>query len=276
MSPFGINGFNYYTELSHRIAFLLFTDGRSEAETLAEKVRVLCWILTAPQFLDHRARQVKDTWGKRCNVILFMSSVKNDSFPTVGLNVSEGRRHLIAKTMSAFRYVYENYFHEADWFMKADDDTYVIVENLRYFLSGEDPDEPVYFGQHFKAVIKNWGFLSGGAGYIISKAALRLFGEKNSVCPKDGGGEDVAFSLCMKKLGVRLGNSTDVLGRSRFHCFDPASHVSGNYRRWYLHYDIHGAKKVSANLLAELAYRYCQLPFTVYRSMSFSDTHSAT
>ena len=52
--------------------------------------------------------------------------MKNDSFPTVGLNISEGREHLTGKTMQAFRYVYENYFDKADWFMKADDDTYVI------------------------------------------------------------------------------------------------------------------------------------------------------
>ena len=54
-----------------------------------------------------------------------MSSVKNDSFPTIGLNVSEGRGHLTAKSMLAFRHVYENYFDKADWFMKADDDTYL-------------------------------------------------------------------------------------------------------------------------------------------------------
>ena len=34
--------------------------------------------------------------------------------------------------------------------MKADDDTYVIIESLRYFLSNEDTNEPVYFGPWFK------------------------------------------------------------------------------------------------------------------------------
>ena len=127
---------------------------------LAGKVRVLCWIMTSPQNLDKKAQHVKSTWGKRCNILLFISSVTNDSFPTIGLNVSEGREHLTAKTMLAFRYVYENYYDKADWFMKADDDTYVIVENLRYFLSGEDTNAPVYFGQHFSTIVKQ-GFVSG-------------------------------------------------------------------------------------------------------------------
>ena len=214
---------------------------------LAGKVRVLCWIMTSPQNLDKKAQHVKSTWGKRCNILLFISSVTNDSFPTIGLNVSEGREHLTAKTMLAFRYVYENYYDKADWFMKADDDTYVIVENLRYLLSGEDTNAPVYFGQHFTTLVKQ-GFVSGGAGYIVSKETLRRFGEKgknSSFCSQDGGAEDVEFGKCMQKLDVRVGNSTDALGRSRFHCFTPEMHLIGGYQKWYYEYDAHGANKVS-------------------------------
>ena len=51
---------------------------------------------------------------------------------------------------AAFDYVYKHYYNDYDWFMKADDDTYVIMENLRYFLSNEDTNEPVFFGHWFK------------------------------------------------------------------------------------------------------------------------------
>ena len=33
--------------------------------------------------------------------------------------------------LQAFVHVWENYREEADWFIKADDDTYVIMENLK-------------------------------------------------------------------------------------------------------------------------------------------------
>lgn len=45
---------------------------------LSEKVRVLCWIMTSPQNHESKALAVKETWGKRCNIILFMSSEKGN------------------------------------------------------------------------------------------------------------------------------------------------------------------------------------------------------
>ena len=35
------------------------------------------------------------------------------------------------KNVQAFTYVWEKHREEADWFIKADDDTYVIMENLK-------------------------------------------------------------------------------------------------------------------------------------------------
>ena len=203
--------------------------------------------MTQPTNLEKRARHVKNTWGKRCNILLFMSSETNDTFPTVGLNVTEGRGNLLTKTNLAFHYVYEHYFDAVDWFMKADDDTYVILDNLRYFLSNENTSEPIVFGHHFNVILKQ-GFLSGGAGYVLSKEALRRYGEKGrnaSLCRKHGVAEDIYFAECMQNLGVKIGNTTDILGRSRFHCFHPERLLHGPYPDWYFKYDAHGAKMVS-------------------------------
>lgn len=44
------------------------------ARELKEKVRVLCWVMTGPSNHKTKAIHVKRTWGKRCNVLVFMSS----------------------------------------------------------------------------------------------------------------------------------------------------------------------------------------------------------
>jgi glycoprotein-N-acetylgalactosamine 3-beta-galactosyltransferase len=45
----------------------------------------------------------------------------------VALPVENGRSHLWNKTRLAMKYVYENHFKDADWFMRADDDKYVFI-----------------------------------------------------------------------------------------------------------------------------------------------------
>lgn len=200
--------------------------------------------MTAPKNLHTKAIHVKNTWGKRCNKLLFFSSESNATFPTIGLDVAEGRSHLTAKSRGAFDYIYQYHFEEADWFMKCDDDTYVILENLRYFLSNEDPNSAVFFGQRFRNFVKQ-GYPSGGAGYVLSKEALRRLATNTTVpCRKDGGSEDVEIGQCMQNLQVKLGDSTDSLGRSRFHCFHSGTHLMGLYPKWYLTNEAYGARKV--------------------------------
>lgn len=97
----------------------------SIARQLFEEVRILCWVMTYPANHQRKAIHVKKTWGKRCNKILFMSSVADPVLGTIALPVDEtkGRESLWAKTKEAFKYVYQNHLDDADWFLKADDDT---------------------------------------------------------------------------------------------------------------------------------------------------------
>lgn len=201
--------------------------------------------MTTPENLEVKAKHVKATWGRRCTVLLFISSIADDAFPAIGVDAPEGRDHLTAKTMQAFQYIYDHHYDDADWFMKTDDDTFVILENLRYLLSDYNTTEPIYFGHRFRELVAS-GYASGGAGYVISKEALKRFGTKREgLCVTDGGTEDVDFGNCMANLGVNLGNSTDALGRSRFHCFDPTLHLFGDFPDWYYKYDANGGKMVS-------------------------------
>lgn len=225
-------------------------DEDAVAQDLARRVRVLCWVMTGPKNHASKARHVAATWGRRCNVLLFMSSKKDSGLPVVALDVPEGRNNLWAKTRAAYKYVYEHHLNDADWFLKADDDTYVVVENLRYMLSTHDGNEPVYFGCRFKPFMRQ-GYMSGGAGYVLSREAVRRLvveGLPNRTrCRQDNGGaEDVEMGKCLEKTGVRAGDSRDSLGRGRFFPFVPEHHLVPNHVPkdfWYWKYVYYPARE---------------------------------
>jgi hypothetical protein len=93
------------------------------ADQLFNEVRVLCWVMTGPENHQTKAIHIKNTWGKRCNKLLFMSSQSDSDLPAIALPVEEGRNNLWDKTKSAFQYIYRNHLDDAEWILKADDDS---------------------------------------------------------------------------------------------------------------------------------------------------------
>jgi len=213
------------------------------ADQLFKEVKVLCWIMTGPQNHDSKAKHVKATWGQRCNKLIFMSSEEDEALGAVALEgVKEGRDNLWAKTKAAFKYVHKHHRGSYDYVLKADDDTYVVVENLRLLLSKYPPTQPIYFGRRFKPYVKQ-GYMSGGAGYVLTATAVDRFVEildDKSKCRADGDGhEDVEIGICLEKAGVVAGDSRDSFGRETFMPFVPEHHlIPGHIPKdmWYWNY----------------------------------------
>ena len=158
--------------------------------------RILCWIMTDPDRLD-RAIHVKETWAKHCDLALFMSSEQNDDFPTIGLKTETGKNHIGMKAKRAWVYLYSWHKKDYDYFVKTDEDSFLIVENLKQYLAKRDPEIPEFFGSRMYINVKNKTdiiYNSGGPGQVLSNKALRIlveraFGNKTHNCMPDGQGE---------------------------------------------------------------------------------------
>ncbi|CAH1786604.1 unnamed protein product, partial [Owenia fusiformis] len=238
-------------------------DNRSDNKTGDGLPRILCWIMTSPGDLMRRTRHVQNTWARHCDIDLYMSSKENKSFPTIGLNVTEGRSHISMKAKASWTYIYHNYINKADYFVKVDPDSFLIVENLKMYLSRYNPDEPSFYG-HVLNLRGNpfMKYMSGGSGLILSRESVRrlvTIGFKNfTKCMPDGEGEDWKTAHCLRIAGCIPVTSLDEKGRERFLAYHPKRYLFGNFPRTYLKADDNKAEIKGMDCCSEypVAYHY--------------------
>lgn len=236
-------------------------------QPVEKKVKIFCFILTHEKKLE-RAKIVGDTWAKKCDNFKFIlkipdnikddsiinfGMIKRDDFGGVELNnlleppgiKNDTYRKLTDKVYSAMRYIFLKYPYY-DWYLKADDDTFIFVDNLKKFLSTQNASSPVSFGHSFNRGIQ-YGYHSGGAGYVLSNEAMRRIGSSLSMnfefCPNRKF-EDLDVSTCLRKLGVVPGISQDSKGRERFHPLSIRAHYNGKFPKWLIRYSFKPPGKV--------------------------------
>lgn len=244
--------------------------------------RILCWILTFNSTENNqKTRAVEQTWAKRCDKYLIVSNGSQLEREPGGQNVlrlpieHESREQLWRKVVATNIYLYETYLQQFDWFMKADDDTYVLVESLRRFLLEETarrrprpPPPPVpraaspyekepllvYYGHRFRPFV-NQGYMSGGSGYVLSREALRRLVERGFEpnLPEcrvfDTANEDVEIGKCLEAVGVEAGDTRDSQGRETFLPLSPSFLLSDNLNLvpWYSQYNFYKPTQGSDN-----------------------------
>lgn len=226
---------------------------REKLAFLRRSTRLFCIVAVRDPY-DVKAQTVARVWGRKCDAFKFISVIPKNmtelgrgcstQFECLDLNeigdviqppgfIHDSYYRLTDKIFLAFVYMYE-YYGYFDWYLKADDDTFVFVNNLREFLHDKDPSKPVTYGYDLKSR-KVSRFHSGGAGYVLSNEAFRRLGSaltrNYSFCPNKGT-EDVDVARCLRKLDVYPDTSVDQLGRERFHAMSLHRAYMGNFPAW--------------------------------------------
>lgn len=189
-------------------------------------IKILCWILTQPSAHATLIPLINNTWGRECEYLLFVSS---EGYPGVNMIVAdigqpESRKILWLKTQHAWMYIYQNYIDKADWFWKADDDTYTRMDELRKFAAARDTEFPAHYGRRLQYggwPTSEFTFVSGGSGMLLSRGAVRMMGQKVLEDPKNWGGPingpaDLLTSRTLWKIGITAYDTRDELDRHRF------------------------------------------------------------
>ncbi|KAL6728336.1 hypothetical protein Aduo_010116 [Ancylostoma duodenale] len=147
------------------------------ADFVASKVRVFCWIATEESRHRTNAKAVNSTWAQRCNKHLFISTRPDKTLPAIDLGIPNKKRSSWQKTRAVLKLIHDHFIDRYDWFLAAQDDSYVILENLRYMLLQYSPDDAIVLGSHtfsfssFPSVSK--GGPSFMTGFILSREAVR-------------------------------------------------------------------------------------------------------
>mmetsp|Transcript_24950 Transcript_24950/g.62878 ORF Transcript_24950/g.62878 Transcript_24950/m.62878 type:complete len:177 (-) Transcript_24950:140-670(-) len=148
--------------------------------------------------------------------------------------------------------------------MKADDDTFVIVDNLvEYLLSPEvsaarAAGKGVYLGHRLKIPGHRETYTSGGAGYVLDRVAVREFVKNIDTAKCTSGAEDVEVGQCLLLSGISPFQTTDAAGEEIFHLFNPQTTIGyrpspqGGNQDWYTRYRKEfGTMKVGLDAISE-------------------------
>ncbi|KAI6184552.1 hypothetical protein M3Y97_00608700 [Aphelenchoides bicaudatus] len=200
-----------------------------------KKPSIFCMIHTTKSAHSTRLATILNTWAQKCDdMLVFTDAPLSSDIPHVYFPFMGTRDHSWEKIRRVFRYIYEVIGNNFDWYLRADDDSYVVFENARSLVAQFDPKKAQVLGFRW-GFFETRGYVDGGV-YIVSNEAMSVFNtimRNDSICPDfHRAEEDQELGRCMAKVGIFPTDTRDELGRERFHHF----HIDEYNDKWLVEF----------------------------------------
>lgn len=203
--------------LTTNIAFSDMTS--QEGQSLKDTISISCYVITSGN-CKIAATAINKTWGRRCNHIRFLVTMgsKTCGLPVLYLKNTKVKE----KYQEAISKIYNVYGNESDWTLVATDDTYIIVENIRFLINRTSPDSKIMYGYITDfSLSRKYPHMYNkySSVMLLSRAAMNQYTHKSKAvaCPSDSTLLNLYDMLCMKKLGI----SYDVNGSKSLNVVPP-------------------------------------------------------
>jgi len=213
--------------------------------------RILCTIYTIST--EHiKLNAIRQTWGPKCDGFMAASNATDRELGAVSIPHwgEESYRGVWQKVRSIWAYIHKTYIDDYDFFYIGGDDYYLLVDNLRRYLTsdeilkkhgGEGWPDPLYLGHRIFEIVGETQSNHGGSGYVLNRAALRVLVEKAFMLDECmpyrwKHSEDKYVGACLRKFGILPRDTCDKNGLQRFNIFTPRMHAAGTlqgYSFWY-------------------------------------------
>ncbi|XP_066595265.1 C1GALT1-specific chaperone 1-like protein [Prorops nasuta] len=201
-----------------------------EFEWLKSEVHITCVIFVKKKKL---AYSIQNTWGKNCNSLYFFSRYFNESLvPIIKFDKKvTSSWQLLCESMNYIWNKNSNDSKILQWIIFVNDDTMVILENLRYMVAPLDFNKDHYLGHP----VILWGqtYNIAQSGYVLSRGAFVKVVQHFSTSQKcaDSGKywkmEDYYLGKHLHSFGIPPSDTRDELLRGTFHGFSLKSQLWG-------------------------------------------------
>lgn len=241
---------NHHTENVHSIDKQIFSP------------RILCMVYTHSN--EHkRVDAILETWGKDCDGFFAASNFSDLKINAIDLphQGPESYNNMWQKVRSMWGFAYDYYLDDYDYFHISGDDSYVVVDNMRAYLMGEQVSRLLKghiddFSRLFYNSTKRWEIIKegqqrplllgvphpirntlfpvGGPGYTLNREAVRLLAREGGLLDtilhdNEDPREDVFIASLMSEIGVVVSDTRDETGAFRYLRHRPVDVATTNF-----------------------------------------------